>query len=776
MSELYRVPSDSSTSALFDVVFVHGLGGDMRKTWEADRTEKTYWPAWLAAELPAAAVYSLGYDASPSAWLGHAMPLVDRAKNVLARLEANGFGARPVVFVCHSLGGLLVKQLLMTGETLGDPNWQKVARATRAVLFLATPHSGSRLADYLNLLGKLARATVAIDDLRANEPHLRDLSTWYSNNAARLGIETRAYFETRDTKGLRVVDESSANPGISGVVPIAVDADHAEICKPANGDSLVYKHVRQFLNGIQPATATRPSPIDSRPTSQAADGRAWRYFLSYRRSAQADARLAGFLADGLRAAGCEVFIDIDMPVGIVWSEEIERRIAWSDYLVVLLSEDSVASEMVQGEVRCAHQAGKPGKKSKVLPVRVAYQGPLGYEMDSYIGKLQYVLWRNEVDDRATLGALLNAPSGLAESSQPDLQPESVSTAPGRPEPKADMRLLRESLETPGSRLAIETPFYVRRVADDRVETLARKKSRQLLVIKGANQTGKSSLLLRYLAKSHESGKRVALIDLIGLGDVKRMAFPAFARQFAQALAGKLRLRHIEFPEMVNAMELTYFVEDQVFPRIEGGLVVAIDELDRVIGSDWQEDFFSTLRSWDSNGSDFTLKGSWGRLSLALALATDPRMLIESGYTSPFNAADPIILGPFPRPALDTFNARYGCLLGPQELDRLHALLRGHPYLTPLAFYRLACEERPDFQGMVDAAADEHGPFSDHLRSMFDRLRNAHLLDPLGQILRTHDLPDRGLYYRLEAAGLVREEQGTLVAGNELYERFFRAVL
>ena len=90
-------------------------------------------------------------------------------------------------------------------------------------------------------------------------------------------------------------------------------------------------------------------------------GAAKRFFISYRRSAGDDRALAAFLKSGLEEAGHEVFIDVGMPVGTDWAKEIEQRITWCDHLVVLLSEQSIDSEMVQGEVRMAHQAKRDGR-------------------------------------------------------------------------------------------------------------------------------------------------------------------------------------------------------------------------------------------------------------------------------------------------------------------------------------------------------------------------------------------------------------------------------
>src|SRR5262249_16103446 len=99
----------------------------------------------------------------------------DRALSVLSFLADLHFGDRDLVFVCHSLGGLVVKQLLQISQTQRDPRLNPIARATRGVAFLATPRAGSNLAVVASFLGL---ESVATPGLKTDDPWLRLLNNW----------------------------------------------------------------------------------------------------------------------------------------------------------------------------------------------------------------------------------------------------------------------------------------------------------------------------------------------------------------------------------------------------------------------------------------------------------------------------------------------------------------------------------------------------------------------------------------------------------------------
>ena len=266
MNGLIKISGCDNPKRCADVIFVHGLGGTARGTWHPQElnNDDNFWLMWLAQERPDLGIWSFGYQAAPSEWKGATMPLFDRASNLLEYLAINDIGERKIIFITHSMGGLLVKKMLQKAQTFRK---NSVIEQTKGIVFLSTPHTGSHLANLVDKIGTLARSTVSVDELKIHIPQLRELNEWYRQNVESMEIDTKVYYETKPVKGILVVDPDSANPGIKDVEPIATDDDHISITKPKSKDSFIYKGVNQFIKKILSTVPQEPEKSPIQPNS-----------------------------------------------------------------------------------------------------------------------------------------------------------------------------------------------------------------------------------------------------------------------------------------------------------------------------------------------------------------------------------------------------------------------------------------------------------------------------------------------------------------------------
>jgi tetratricopeptide (TPR) repeat protein len=265
MSKLIKIASWTGQSRA-NVIFVHGLGGHAYKTWRRGEDDNTFWPIWLAEDVEGIKVYCLAYEAPVSNWLGTSMPLQDRAVNILELLlTEENLRSGPVVFVCHSLGGLIVKKIVLDlqQQAMRRPEAANLLDRIKAVVFAATPHTGSSRATWLDRLSFLAWPSSVARILVANDPGLRDINVTYRGFAddRRQSLRHQIFYETRGTAAGVIVDEASADPGLPGDPPIPIDADHVSIVKPEERASLLYARVKQFIERI-PVAAGEKGQLD----------------------------------------------------------------------------------------------------------------------------------------------------------------------------------------------------------------------------------------------------------------------------------------------------------------------------------------------------------------------------------------------------------------------------------------------------------------------------------------------------------------------------------
>lgn len=319
-------------------------------------------------------------------------------------------------------------------------------------------------------------------------------------------------------------------------------------------------------------------------------------------------------------------------------------------------------------------------------------------------------------------------------------------------------------------MAIHDPLYIRRQGDDDADALAKSDDGQTLIIKGPQQHGKSSLLIRYLATRRTLNKKIGLIDFETFSGVDLESYPEFLTSLATAILDVLEISAPE-PKIRRQMDMNRFLQRTVL-EVTGPLVIAFDEVDRVANRTYRTDFFSMLRSWHNSRA---LSPAWQTVDLALVLSTEPDLLIQDSYQSPFNVGQTIELDCFTREQCHAMNARCAPRqLSRDEVDEIYELLGGHPYLTRLAYHRvLTGSLRLPLDLRV--AGDPHGPFGDHLRGILSKLSaRPALLAALQRIIRDRRAePD--LVHRLRSIGLVRTDGGIPSPANLLYTTFFGSV-
>jgi hypothetical protein len=249
MSEIISIYKSDMPAVAGHVIFVHGLGGDPRKTWGFDHLGS--WSSWIKSNRPDLNIWTIGYEAAISEWSGSAMPLADRALNILALLDNRSIGQKPICFICHSMGGLLVKELLRHAGTV-TTRYKYISDNTKGIAFFATPHTGSDLAVIASYMTFFLGPTVAVDQLVANNVTLRDLNLWFRNNFDSIGVKTSIFFETQATRGIRVVNAASSDPGLPKISPIPIDANHLSIIRPRSYGDIVVGQTLKLIDDAIP--------------------------------------------------------------------------------------------------------------------------------------------------------------------------------------------------------------------------------------------------------------------------------------------------------------------------------------------------------------------------------------------------------------------------------------------------------------------------------------------------------------------------------------------
>ncbi|OOF99830.1 hypothetical protein ASPCADRAFT_203655 [Aspergillus carbonarius ITEM 5010] len=260
----------SPEKPLVDIVFVHGLNGHPHHTWTS-KNNGTFWPADLLPEVLGpnrVRLLTYGYNANVTAFTDGASKdrIHNHAETLASGLAANrnlrNCSERPIIFVCHSLGGLVVKRTLIYCRNVSNEkieHLRSVYVSTYGILFLGTPHNGSDVAKWGLLLQNICSAVMPkkfmessphlVKALKTNNETLQNINSLFADITSRFHIYFFHETLSSDVKGTRelIVDESSAAPYAEGVERMGIEADHSHMCKFDDENSPGYEAVAEAL-------------------------------------------------------------------------------------------------------------------------------------------------------------------------------------------------------------------------------------------------------------------------------------------------------------------------------------------------------------------------------------------------------------------------------------------------------------------------------------------------------------------------------------------------
>lgn len=320
--------------------------------------------------------------------------------------------------------------------------------------------------------------------------------------------------------------------------------------------------------------------------------------------------------------------------------------------------------------------------------------------------------------------------------------------PGR-EPSAER-------QTSGA-LPLDSPFYIERDTDsDFLQAIERRDS--IVLVKGARQMGKTSLLARGLQQARGAGTAVVLTDFQKLNAANLESIENFFLALLEMIYDQLEVdtepQDAWSSRRGPSINFERYIRRVVLKQIGGPLVWAMDEVDRLLTCQFGSEVFGLFRSWHNERS-LDPASPWENLTLAIVYATEPHLFITDPNQSPFNVGTKLELRDFTVEQTGELNERYGSPLKDQlEVARYSRLVGGHPYLVHSGIFEIKRRglNLPDFEALAD---HDEGPFGDHLRRILVLLaREPALTEAVRDVLSGKPCPTTDSFYRLNSTGLV----------------------
>lgn len=178
----------------------------------------------------------------------------------------------PIILVGHSMGGLIMKQTYILAKQMTV--YKDISERITAIIFIATPHTGSELAPILDRIFRMTSGLRPyLEDLRRNSDTVQMINTLFPTHSTDLMLHSFYETEPLSLGGLRdvmIVPKVDAILNYAHEQSALLYGDHRSVCKFDSADEHNFIAIWQAISSCLPTSAgpklemeTTASPVSS---------------------------------------------------------------------------------------------------------------------------------------------------------------------------------------------------------------------------------------------------------------------------------------------------------------------------------------------------------------------------------------------------------------------------------------------------------------------------------------------------------------------------------
>ena len=255
------------------------------RTSHKETSREVFWPQDLLPQaFPQARILAWGYDVQIDQLLSSSSQasIFHHAETLLSDLAAlrNSVSdkVKPIIFIAHSLGGIVVKDALSLSSN-ERTFFSEILPATTGVIFMGTPHHGSKIASLGKIAFELSKVFLQKPNLKVlrgievNSEVLERISRSFGQVLAAERLKVHSFREELDTKGVRIVEDFSSTIGYMNETRGSLHANHRDMAKFSSADDVKFRRVVSVLrrwiqeeSKLQSTADTAPNPSPATPS------------------------------------------------------------------------------------------------------------------------------------------------------------------------------------------------------------------------------------------------------------------------------------------------------------------------------------------------------------------------------------------------------------------------------------------------------------------------------------------------------------------------------